>query len=206
MTKPIPSVVAFLARSHGLATFEALVGCREFRLIAVFTHRRTPKVEHATRPEREDYTHFAALASKHEVPLFSVDSVADTPTIDSVLANGDTDLLVSVSWRRIIPPKHLEAARLGGLNVHRGQLPDYAGAEPIKRALLDGRKEIIVSAHVLVEEIDAGEVLATRTLASNYDRSKSLDENVERLKVEITPFFAPLTLEGLRTLRDRRVD
>ncbi|MGI5995734.1 MAG: methionyl-tRNA formyltransferase, partial [Saccharomonospora viridis] len=55
-------------------------------------------------------------------------------------------------------PKH------GTLNVHDSLLPAYAGFSPIIWALLNGEKEVGVTAHMMDEELDAGPILLQRAV------------------------------------------
>lgn len=52
----------------------------------------------------------------------------------------------------------------GCINIHPSLLPHYRGAAPLQRALIDGETETGVSAFRLVEEMDAGPVIASAIL------------------------------------------
>lgn len=81
--------------------------------------------------------------------------------------------------------------------IHRGKLPEYAGAEPIKQALNNNENNIILSAHNLNAEIDQGEVLESLSYPINYNSSKSLDDNIQIIRDEITPKFSELVFKTL---------
>ena len=55
--------------------------------------------------------------------------------LEKFVKNNEFDFLISVSWRYLISPQVFEKAKIGSFNIHRGDLPKYAGVEPIKRAL-----------------------------------------------------------------------
>lgn len=194
------TVVAFLARKHGLNGLQALVHSNQYRVAAIFTHRLMPKSEDPARSEREEYKEFQRLAEEHHIPLYAIDNKADMETIDRVINGLDIDLIVSISWRRLVPLSHLQAARIGAINLHRGKLPEYPGAEPIKQALHHGDKTIEITAHLMTEEIDKGEILAVYKHAVNYQENKTLEENIQRLKDELTPHFGPLLIEACNLL------
>ena len=80
--------------------------------------------------------------------------------------------------------------------------PEYAGAEPIKQALSNNEKEIILSAHFLDPQIDAGGTISTMSHPVNYDNNSSLEENIQRLRDEITPLFSKLTFQTLKKLEN----
>ena len=105
-------------------------------------------------------------------------------------AGSNCDFIVEVSWRYLILSYITKKASIAAFGVHRGKLPEYAGAEPIKQALNKNEKEIIISAHYLGQEIDLGGTINTLSHPVNYKYSKTLEENVQRLRDEITPLFS----------------
>jgi methionyl-tRNA formyltransferase len=72
------------------------------------------------------------------------------------------DVATVVAYGRILPVSLLEIPPLGFVNVHFSLLPEYRGAAPVQRALMDGRATTGVSIIVLTEGMDEGPVLATR--------------------------------------------
>jgi methionyl-tRNA formyltransferase len=112
----------------------------------------------------------------------------------------ECDFIVEVSWRYLISQEIVSKARIGAFGIHRGKLPDYAGAEPIKQALLKGEKEIVLSAHQLVSKIDQGDTISSISHPINYDANQSLEKNIQRLREEITPLFPILTFKTLQIL------
>jgi len=97
----------------------------------------------------------------------------------------------------MIPQKVVEKSHIVAFGIHRGKLPEYAGAEPIKQALDNHENEIILSAHNLNAGIDEGEVFATISHPVTYDNSISFDDNIQKIRDEITPKFSDLTLKTL---------
>jgi len=89
---------------------------------------------------------------------------------------------------------------ISGLNLHRGKLPEYKGVYPIKRALQNKEKYIYITSHILEKEIDSGEVIAIYKHPVNYNEKLSFDENVEKLKRELTPHFGPLLIKSMDIL------
>lgn len=71
----------------------------------------------------------------------------------------DTDLLISVHSREIIPMEILNATRIGGINVHPC-LFEYKGRDPIERFVRDGKTRASVGVHRMIKEVDCGETLA----------------------------------------------
>ena len=102
------------------------------------------------------------------------------------------DFIIEISWRYLISEEIVNKASILAFGVHRGKLPEYAGSEPIKQALIKNENEIILSAHHLAEKIDLGRTICTLSYPVNYDISKTLEENIQRLRDEITPLFSDI--------------
>ncbi len=190
-------LVCFLARAHGLDGLKALVKDDRYQPIALFTHKYKPKSQDTSQGEREDFKAFEQIACQHNIPLHTVDQKGSN-FVDLILKSyADADCIASISWRTILPGRLLDMPKFGAVNLHRGKLPEYAGAYPIEQALNDNQSEIVITAHKMVEEVDAGEILDISTYPANVDTNHSVLENVERLKIEITPLFGPLLISAL---------
>ena len=86
---------------------------------------------------------------------------------------------VVVAYGSILPKSVLDAVPHGFVNVHFSLLPEYRGAAPVQRALMDGKKETGVSIMVLTEGMDEGPVVTTA--ATEIDPSETSGELGERL-------------------------
>ena len=78
------------------------------------------------------------------------------------------DLALSISYDRILRRPLLELPRLGCLNIHAGRLPEYRGRNVINWAILNGETEIGVTAHMMDEGIDTGDILLQRMLPIHW--------------------------------------
>ena len=79
----------------------------------------------------------------------------------------EVDTLVVVAHGQLVPRGALEQARW--LNVHPSLLPRWRGAAPVERALMAGDEETGVSIIELVEELDAGPIVAQERFAVGID-------------------------------------
>ncbi len=79
----------------------------------------------------------------------------------------EVDTLVVVAYGQLVPRGALERTRW--LNVHPSLLPRWRGAAPVERALMAGDEETGVSIIELVEELDAGPILAQERFAVGID-------------------------------------
>lgn len=70
------------------------------------------------------------------------------------------DVLITAAYGQIVGPDLLALPRRGAINVHPSALPLYRGPDPIRRAIWDGCAETAVTIQQMVDEVDAGDILA----------------------------------------------
>ncbi len=97
-------------------------------------------------------------------------AVRTLPTINSpeglaTLRSWAPDVLISVSSPERFDPDVLRVATTASINLHWGLLPAYAGIAPYFWVLRNGESEAGLTVHVMVPELDAGDVLRQRRLA-----------------------------------------
>lgn len=84
----------------------------------------------------------------------------DNAGLVSELESQTPELIFVIDFGQIIKEPFLSAPKYGCINIHPSLLPEYRGAAPVQRALLDGRKYTGVSVFQLVKAMDAGGILA----------------------------------------------
>jgi methionyl-tRNA formyltransferase len=149
-------VVLFGYQTWGYRTLEALLASGHEVALAV-TH---PASDHAYESIWSDSV--AELAEANGVPVI----LRNRPDEDVVraLKEVDPDLIVANNWRTWIPPDIFDLPRHGTLNVHDSLLPAYAGFAPVSWALINGESEVGVTAHMMNETLDAGDIVLQRSV------------------------------------------
>jgi methionyl-tRNA formyltransferase len=97
------------------------------------------------------------------LPVHQPDSVKDEAFLE-LLSSYNPEVIVVVAFGRILPQAVLELPPYGCVNVHGSLLPEYRGAAPIQRAVLDGRKETGVTTMRMDIGMDTGDMLLQATL------------------------------------------
>lgn len=69
------------------------------------------------------------------------------------------DVVVSMSFNQIFGPSFLALPRIGAVNCHAGALPRYRGRNILNWALINGETEFGVTAHLIDEGIDTGDII-----------------------------------------------
>ncbi len=149
-------VVVFGYQTWGYRTLEALLAS-EHEVVLAVTH---PASDHAYESIWSDSV--AELAQANGIPVV----VRNRPDEDVVAAvkDADPDIIVANNWRTWIPPHIYDLPRHGTLNVHDSLLPAYAGFAPVIWALINGEPEVGVTAHLMNETLDAGDIVLQRAV------------------------------------------
>ena len=189
------TIVGFLSRSHGYDALSAIVKSQNYKIIKLYTHKLNPKSQDPQRSIRTDYELFVKKCADNSIPLVSIDTIGD-----EITDFPDCDYVLEISWRYKISKNIIDKARIAAFGIHRGKLPDFAGAEPIKQALLNGEKKIVLSAHYLEKDIDTGNIISTIEFPVNYNGDKDLDANIQTIRDKITPLFSKLVFQTLNIL------
>ena len=106
----------------------------------------------------------------------------------------DSDLLVCVHGREIVPAQLLSLPRYGGINVHPC-LSSYPGAHPVERFVRDGNSRASVGVHRMTERVDQGEMLVEEFINVT---GKCTAEEVYNV---LYPWYAVALLKALERIR-----
>ncbi|MBL7253040.1 methionyl-tRNA formyltransferase [Paractinoplanes lichenicola] len=186
-------VTMFGYQTWGHRTLQALLDS-EHEVTLVVTH---PKSDHAYEKIWDDSV--ADLAEKRDVPVILRNRPDDDELLQALKA-ADPDVIVATNWRTWIPPSIFNLPRLGTLNVHDSLLPAYAGFSPLIWALINGEKEVGVTAHMMDETLDAGDIVLQRAVPVG-PRDTTTDLFHRTLEL-----FGPITVDGLALIASGRTD
>ncbi|WP_151475973.1 methionyl-tRNA formyltransferase [Streptomyces albicerus] len=150
-------VVMFGYQTWGHRTLQALLES-DHEVVMAVTH---PKSDHVYEKIWDDSV--ADLAEKHDVPVL-LRNRPDDPELLAALRDVAPDLIVANNWRTVLPPEVFDLPPHGTLNIHDSLLPAYAGFSPLIWALINGEREVGVTAHRMNAELDAGDVLLQRAV------------------------------------------
>ncbi|MFJ2476036.1 methionyl-tRNA formyltransferase [Streptomyces sp. NPDC087659] len=150
-------VVMFGYQTWGHRTLQALLDS-EHEIPLVVTH---PRSDHAY--ERIWSDSVADLAEKHGVPVLLRNRPDDAALLQAI-ARAEPDLIVANNWRTWLPPEIFDLPPHGTLNIHDSLLPAYAGFSPLIWALINGEREVGVTAHRMNAELDMGDILLQRAV------------------------------------------
>lgn len=118
----------------------------------------------AGRGMKECLSPVGALAREKGLICDTPKSLRDPSFVDNFRAFAP-DVAVVAAYGKLLPPPILSVPRYGCLNVHASLLPQYRGADPIRRAIWDGLDVTGISIMQMDEGLDTGPVLMRESLA-----------------------------------------
>ena len=92
------------------------------------------------------------------LPVYQPLTLKDGAFLDT-LKELDPQLIVVVAYGKLLPKYVLDYPEYGCINGHASILPEYRGAAPIQRAIIDGKTETGVSIQRMDVGLDTGDVI-----------------------------------------------
>jgi methionyl-tRNA formyltransferase len=120
-------------------------------------------------------------------------------SIEEKLRTLAPDLIVVAAYGMLLPKAILDIPRLGCINIHGSLLPEYRGAAPIQRAILEGKEELGVTLMYMEEALDAGDMIAKASTPAD-------DKTSDELFLELAQLGAELLMEQLPLIEAGRAE
>ncbi len=100
-------------------------------------------------------------ALKYNIPVFQPEKIRKE--YEEIMAL-EPDLIVTAAYGQLVGMKLLNCPKYRSINVHASLLPLYRGGAPIHQAIKDGQMETGVTIMYMEKEMDAGDILAQRSI------------------------------------------
>ena len=82
----------------------------------------------------------------------------------ALLAELNPELIVVVAYGKILPENVINYPKFGCINVHGSLLPEYRGAAPMQRAIIDGKKVTGITTMYMDVGLDTGNMILKDTV------------------------------------------
>jgi len=181
-------IVFFGTPEFAVATLDALLKSRH-PVVGVVTRSDRPR----GRGHKTTAAPVKVRALEAGLPLLQPERLADPAFLDA-LAALLPDLGIVAAYGKILTDAVLALPRLGLLNVHASLLPQYRGAAPIHRAIINGDRETGVTIMRVVKALDAGPMLA------DVRRPVGADETSEEVERDLAALGADLLVSSVDAL------
>jgi methionyl-tRNA formyltransferase len=99
------------------------------------------------------------FAKKQRIPVARPSLLLANEEVIASAKGKKIDWLLSANSTVVIPAPILELLERGGLNLHPGVLPEYAGLHTHQWAIRNGEKEFGVAIHFMEPTVDAGGIV-----------------------------------------------
>ncbi len=129
------------------------------------------------RGMKVQYCDVKKYALEKELPVYQPETLKDE-AIKGLLEELCPDIIVVVAYGKILPEYVLKFPKYGCINVHGSLLPEYRGASPIQRAVIDGKKVTGVTTMYMDKGLDTGDMLMTREyeIGENTNTGEAFDD------------------------------
>ena len=185
----MPLKIVFMGTPEfAVASLDALVkqGCN---IVGVVTAPDKP----AGRGMKLQQSAVKKYAEEHGLKVLQPVKLKDPEFIEELKSLG-ADLQVVVAFR-MLPEQVWNMPPQGTINVHGSLLPQYRGAAPINRAVMNGETETGVTTFKLKHEIDTGDILLSERIPIGPDETAG--EVHDRMK-ETGAQLLVRTVDGLQ--------
>ncbi len=107
------------------------------------------------------------------------------PTFFQRLTDLRPDIIIVVAYGRILPENVLKLPKYGCINAHASLLPEYRGAAPMQRAIMDGKNETGVTVMKMDKGLDTGDMILTlKTPITDTDNLETVHDRLAKMSGE----------------------
>ena len=153
------------------------------------------------------------LAQELGIPVFQPLNFKDEAD-RAALAGLRPDALVVAAYGLILPQSVLDIPTIGPFNVHGSLLPQYRGAAPIQRAIMDGNHLTGITIMRMERGLDTGPMLLQRALGIGIDDTAAEVRALRAQGIRVAAVFmgentsvpAANAIYGRDLARIRRID
>ena len=86
-----------------------------------------------------------------------------------ILETENPDVIVVAAYGKLLPEYVLSYPKYGCLNLHGSLLPEYRGAAPVNRAIMDGKTETGITVMKMEKGLDTGDMYLKESVAVDDD-------------------------------------
>jgi len=159
---------------------ERLIDESNINVVAVYTQPDKP----VGRKKVMTPSEVKLLAVSKEIPVYQPNRLRDEDTVAELLEIA-CDYIVVAAYGQILPRAILDHAPC--INLHASILPQYRGASPIQQTLLNDDKITGVTAMLMEEGLDTGDILKIDTIVVPKDMMlEALFDALTKVAIDLT--------------------
>ena len=147
-------------------SIEALYNAKH-EILAVVTKADKPK----GRGMKTIATPVKEYALQKNIKVYEPETIKDNVEFITEIRDLNPELIVVVSYGKILPKEMLEIPKKGCVNLHVSSLPKYRGSAPVQWAIMNGDSETGVTTMYMDEGLDTGDIILTRKVKIYEDET-----------------------------------
>ena len=163
--------------------------CDTYDVVGVVTQPDKPKGRHMT---------LTPPPVKVEALARGIEVYQPTTLKDNAFAQElktlSPDVIVVVAYGKILPKYVLNFPRLGCINLHGSLLPEFRGAAPMQRAIMQGKDVVGITTMYMAEGLDTGDMLEFASIPLTDD------DNFETVHDKLASIGSELLISTLSKL------
>lgn len=168
---------------------------RAYRVSVVIADRDAPGLRHAQ-----------AFGVPIEVVAWNGDRDSFTKRVCDRIDSHGCQWVVLAGFMRVLAPVAVERFPNRIINIHPSLLPAFPGAHAVEAALSAGVKESGVTVHFVVEQVDAGPIIAQRAVpVLEGDNQDTLHARIQVEEHDLYPKVIHALAQGDITVNDKEV-
>ena len=126
------------------------------------------------------------------LPVYQPETLKDE-AFSKLLTTLSPDLIAVVAYGKILPKSVIDFPKYGCINVHGSLLPEYRGAAPMQRAIIDGKKKTGITIMYMAEGLDTGDMLLRRELEiGENDNFEAIHDGLGMLGADMLTEIIPM--------------
>ena len=136
------------------------------------------------------------FALAHDIEVFQTDSLKNDEVLKQKLRDLKPDFFITFAFGQLLTQEILDIPRVSTVNLHASLLPQYRGANPIQRAIYDGKAETGITTMITVLALDAGDICMQEKIKITDEMT---DIELSEIISDKAPFLLYKTIKGLYT-------
>lgn len=138
----------------------------------------------------------ALFAVEKGFPLYKPENLREE-NFKKILEKEAPDIIIVAAYGKILPEYVLSYPKYRCINIHGSLLPEYRGAAPVNRAIMDGKNVTGITVMKMEKELDVGEMYLKKEVEINDGTTASeLFDNLALVGGELAAQAVKMALEG----------
>ena len=134
------------------------------------------------------------FALAHNIDVLQTDSLKNDEGLKSKLKELKPDFFITFAFGQLLTQEILDIPKFSTINLHASLLPEYRGANPIQRAIYDGKEETGITTMLTVLALDAGDICIQEKIKITPDMT---DKELMDIISDKAPFVMYPTIKQL---------